>query len=229
LDGVNNIIQLLPRKDRVRILAVCEPVLLTIGNVLGEMGSTTRHVYFPTTAVISLIMPVDDTLGIEVAMVGNEGMLGTHLMLGTSTEPLRMVIQGSGFAMRLGSTAFRRELATNSRFLQFVQRYLSVRMAQMASSAVCMHVHLIKPRLARWLLMTQDRTSAERFHVTHESLGSMLGVRRVGVTMAAGLLQRHGLIQYSRGEVIVIDRAGLEAQACSCYESDRALYASAMH
>lgn len=150
-------------------------------------------------------------------MVGSEGMLGMQLTLGMKSSPLRALVQGEGEAVRVGSGSFRSELARSAPLRRGMHRYVSVFMAQLATANACSRFHLIGPRLARWLLMSQDRVNAESFRVTHESLAYMLGVRRVGITMAASALQRRGLIKYHRGKLSVLDRIGLEAAACSCY------------
>jgi len=224
----NHLIEALPRKDRVSLLAISESVQLVLGEVLCERGGAMRHVYFPVDGFISLLTSVDAHPSLEVGMVGREGMLGASLTLGVPTTPLRAIVQGQGAAWRIGSAAFRRELARSPSLQRSLARYLYVMMAQLASSAACLRFHLIGPRLARWLLMSQDRAHADRFHVTHEFLGYMLGVRRVGITTAAGALQRAGLIEYHRGELTVLDRSGLEAAACTCYEGDRQAYDALM-
>src|SRR6202021_414020 len=162
-------------------------------------------------------------------MVGLEGMLGTHLALGVRAAPLPALVQGPGAAWRIGAVAFRRELAHSPALQQGLNRYVYVMMMQLASAASCLRFHQIGPRLARWLLMTQDRAHASSFHVTHEFLAYMLGVRRVGITAAAGDLQRAGLIEYTRGELVVLNRRGLEAAACGCYAADRKSYAELLH
>ena len=221
----NHLIESLPRSDRVRLLAVCEPINLVLSEVLCEPGKPTRHVYFPTEGFISLITLVAGHPGLEVGMVGREGMVGAQLALDVVNSPLRALVQGSGAALRIGAKAFRGELARSTALQRSMNRYLYVLMGQLATSAACLRFHLIGPRLARWLLMTQDRAHADTFHVTQEFLAYMLGVRRVGVTAAASALQRAGLIQYTRGELTVLDRSGLEAAACSCYTTDRQTYA----
>lgn len=221
---VNRLIELLPRKDRVRLLALCDPVALELSDVLCEPGKPVRHVYFPTGSFISLVAASKGSPGVEVGMIGSEGMLGAHMVLGVNTSPLHALVQGPGPALRIGAAAFKIELARNAALQRSLYRYVYVLMSQLATSATCLRFHKIGPRLARWLLMSQDRAHRKNFHVTQEFLAYMLGVRRVGITTAAGDLQRAGLIEYHRGEITVIDRRGLEAAACTCYATDRDTY-----
>jgi len=221
----NHLIELLPRTDRRRLLDVCEPVLLKLSEVLCEPGSPTRHVYFPTDGFISLITLVEGHPGLEVGMVGREGMVGGQLALGVGASPVRALVQGAGGSWRIGTKAFRVELGRSAALRSTLDRYLYVLMAQLATSAACLRFHQIGPRLARWLLMSQDRAHSDTFHVTQEFLAYMLGVRRVGITAAASKLQRSGLIEYERGEMKVLDRSGLEAASCSCYAAGRQVYA----
>ena len=223
-DAQNRLIELLPRAARQRLLALCEPVPLVLSRTLCEPGSPTRHVYFPTEGFISLLAAGDGHAGLEVGMVGREGMLGAQLALGVVTVPLRALVQGAGRAWRIDRDPFRAELAQSVALRSVLQRYLYVMMKQLSAAAACLRFHVIGPRLARWLLMSQDRAHADQFRVTHEFLAYMLGVRRVGVTAAAGSLQRSGLIEYRRGTLTVLDRPGLEAAACSCYAADRKAY-----
>ncbi|MEO6624117.1 MAG: Crp/Fnr family transcriptional regulator [Burkholderiaceae bacterium] len=221
----NHLIDLLPRRQRARLLALCEPQQLVLGKVLCEPCKATRHVYFPTQGHISLIAGIDAKPGMEVGMVGREGMLGVQLALGVPTVPLHALVQGPGAAWRVGATAFREELARSRALQRVLQRYVYVLLSQLASSSICLRYHQIGPRLARWLLMSQDRAHTRSFPLTQDFLAYMLGVRRVGVTIAAGLLQRQGLITYHHGQLTVLDRAGLRRASCSCYETDRKAYA----
>ena len=215
---------MLPRQQRTRLLALCEPVELALSQVLCEAGLPTAYVYFPTTGFISLVAQMPSTAGLEVGMVGSEGMLGVQLVLDVPTMPLHALVQGAGTAWRAPAAAFVKELAHSPALQHVLNRYLYVLMAQLATAAPCLRFHMIGPRLARWLLMSQDRARGPKFQVTHEFLGYMLGVRRAGVTVAASGLQKSGLIEYQRGFVTVLDRAGLEAAACDCYASDRSSY-----
>ncbi|MDM0050418.1 Crp/Fnr family transcriptional regulator [Variovorax sp. J22R115] len=221
----NHLIELLPRNDRRRLLDICEPVQLVLAEVIHEPGVATRHAYFPVDGFISLIARIGDHPGLEVGMVGREGMLGSNLALGVEIAPLRALVQGAGAAWRITTADFQRELARNAPLQRVLDRYIQVSMSQLAASAACLRFHQIGPRLARWLLMSQDRAHADSFHVTHEFLAYMLGVRRVGITLAAGGLQRSGLIEYNRGTLKVLDRPGLEATACACYAADEKSYA----
>ncbi len=220
----NLLIARLPRQQRSDLLELCEPIDLVLESVLCEPGDRTRYVYFPTQSFVSLVSIVDRKSLLEVGMVGREGMLGMQLALGVAAAPLRALVQGPGAAWRINAAKFTRELDKSAPLRRILNLYAYVLMAQFAGSAACVRFHLIEPRLARWLLMTQDRAQADRFHVTHEFLSYMLGVRRVGVTAAAGELQRRGLIVYHRGDLEVLDRAGLEKAACSCYSTDAAVY-----
>jgi CRP-like cAMP-binding protein len=225
----NQLLELLPRKNRARLLGLCEEVELVMSQVLCECGTSTRYAYFPTKGYISLVTPIDGKPVLEVGMVGSEGMLGTQLVLGVAITPLYALVQGAGTAWRIRAATFRKELVNSELLRVNLDRYVQVTMMQLASSAACLRFHQIGPRLARWLLMSQDRAHANFFHVTHEFLAYMLGVRRVGVTTAAVALQRQGLIEYQRGDITVVNRRGLEAAACSCYSADKKAYADVMH
>jgi len=182
------------------------------------------HVYFPTGCFISLIMPIDASAALEVGMVGAEGMFGLPLALGVDVSPVRAVVQGAGSALRMDAAIFRRELARSEALQRQIDRYVFVQLSQLAQTAACTRFHVVEARLARWLLMTQDRAISGKFHVTQEFLAYMLGVRRVGVTKAASSLQARRLIRYSRGNITVLDRRGLKAAACGCYRADLESY-----
>lgn len=224
----NHLIEQLPRRERERLLAVAEPVQLVLAEAVYVPDAPVRHVFFPVDGFVSLLASVDEHPSLEVGMVGREGMLGVSLALGVAGTPLRAIVQGAGAAWRVAALPYRRELERSPALRRIMGRYVHVLMAQLTASAACLRFHRIEPRLARWLLMTQDCAHADSFHVTHDFLAYMLGVRRVGVTMAAGTLQDRGLIAYHRGEMQVRDRAGLEASACSCYAADRRVYSQVM-
>jgi CRP-like cAMP-binding protein len=221
----NRLLAALPRRDCVRLLAACESVELVFNTVLYEPGARIAHVYFPADSFISLMIAVDGSSNLEVGLVGNEGMLGVPLILGVNHSPLRALVQGAGTASRMRARDFVRELAASDALRTLLNRYLQVRVVQLAQTAACTRFHVVEERLARWLLMTQDRAHSHHFRVTHEFLAYMLGVRRVGVTRAANALQKRKLIRYFRGEVTVLDRSGLEAASCTCYQDDRVQYA----
>ncbi|MBB6185989.1 Crp/Fnr family transcriptional regulator [Rhodanobacter sp. MP7CTX1] len=216
---VNRLIEGLPRRERQWMLEHCELVEQDVGDILCESDQSLRYVYFPLTGFISLVTTPQDHQPLEMGLIGNEGMLGGTLVLGISTIPLRAVVRGAGVLLRMTSVQLRRQLHRSPALRQALQRYLYVLMAQLSQLAVCTHFHEIEPRLARWLLMTHDRAHADHFHLTHEQLANMLGVRRSGISVAAGAFRRRKLIRYTRGEIHILDRKGLEATACECYDA----------
>ncbi|MBA3581990.1 MAG: Crp/Fnr family transcriptional regulator [Gammaproteobacteria bacterium] len=215
---VNRLIEALPHKERNKLLQECEPVELEFGMVLCEEDRLIQYVYFPTTSIISLVTTLSDHPPLQMGMIGNEGMLGGTLALGINVASMRALVQGNGTALRMNAEQLRHELRENAALLQILNRYIYVLMAQLSKTVACTHFHEIEPRLAHLLLMTHDRAPADHFHLTHEFLANMLGVRRSGITVAAGILQKHKLINYKRGEIRILNRKGLEAVACECYK-----------
>jgi CRP-like cAMP-binding protein len=211
-----------------RLIGGTAPVELRFSETLSEPGDSIHHAYFPIDSFISLITPGEGNAQLEIGLAGNEGMLGIPLMLGVKVSPLRALVQGAGTAWCVDAAVFLSEMENNSATRTLMHRYLYVCMAQLMQTASCTRFHLIEARLARWLLMTRDRAHASQFHVTHEFLALMLGVRRVGVTRAASALQRRKLINYARGEIEIMDARGLAAASCTCYAADRRTYARLM-
>jgi CRP-like cAMP-binding protein len=220
---INALLAQVAHKDRVRLTRLLKPVSLTFGEVLHD-AKPMRHVYFPVDCLVSFFAPLRDHLAVEVGVVGSEGMVGVPLALGIRTSAVRAVVQGSGNALRMEASSFQRELQRNASLQAGVHRYIHLLMCQVTQTAACNAFHTIEARCARWLLMTRDRMQSDEVELTHEYLARMLGVRRVGVTVAAGNLQRQGIIAYSRGHIAILDPARLEKVACECYGVVKARY-----
>jgi CRP-like cAMP-binding protein len=214
----NALLSAIPGAHRQRLLARLKPVDLIFGDVLYEPGDVISHVYFPVTALVSLLTLVEGRLALEVGMIGHEGMLGIPLAMGVRTSPVRALVQGAGLALKMPSSNFLKEFESTPPLRRQVYGYAHALMLQISQSAACNRFHVVDARLARWLLMTRDRVGALEFGLTHQFLANMLGVRREGVTQAANHLQERGLIEYGRGILVILDEAGLESAACSCYE-----------
>jgi CRP-like cAMP-binding protein len=221
----NLLLAALSGKERRGLLAHRDPVELMLSDTLVQPGERIRHVFFPIDSFVSLITPGDGDSQLEVGLVGNEGMVGVSLVLGVSVAPLRALVQGGGSAWRVDAATFRRELKLSPKLQSVLGHYVYVQLNQLAQTAACTRFHVVEARLARWLLMTRDRSHASEFYITHEFLAHMLGVRRVGVTRAASALQRRGLIRYKRGNLQICDERGLEAASCGCYATDKDTYA----
>jgi CRP-like cAMP-binding protein len=221
----NLLLAALSASERRHLLADQDPVELVLSDTLVQPGERIRHVFFPIDSFVSLITAGDGDAQLEVGLVGNEGMVGVSLVLGVNVAPLRALVQGKGSAWRIDAATFRRELARSPKLQSVLNLYVYVQLNQLAQTAACTRFHVVEARLGRWLLMTRDRSHSNEFHITHEFLARMLGVRRVGVTRAASALQRRGLIHYKRGNLHIADERGLEAASCSCYATDKDTYA----
>lgn len=228
IEGGNQLIAELPPHERREFLAAGETLPLALAQRLGMPGEPIAYAWFPTSSFVSMIARADAGSSLEVRMVGSEGMAGVPLVLGVERWSLEAVVQGSGEAFRIAAAPFLQQLEASTALQGILRRYAAVTLAQLAQTAACTRFHLVEERLARWLLMTQDRARSEDFHLTHDFLAAMLGVRRVGVTEAASSLQQRGLIRYHRGDIHVEDSAGLAAAACSCYQQDLDVYAATM-
>jgi CRP-like cAMP-binding protein len=215
--AVNRLLATLSKQEYKRLVPKLKTVNLVLGEELYERGEIIPYVYFPTDSIISLISELSETSALEVGMVGNEGMAGLAVFMGASVSSTRALVQGSGSAMRMTSAAVRTEANRLGSFHRILHRYSHSLLTQVSQSALCNRFHLVNARLARWLLMTTDRLGVEEFPLTQEFLSTMLGVRREGVSKAAGALQTARLIRYSRGMITLLDRRGLEAKSCDCY------------
>ncbi len=220
----NRLIGIFSPKDREEFLANCEEIELAFAEVLYRPGELISHVYFPTGSYISLAAPINNSSGLEVKLIGNEGMLGSTLILGVDVAPFHARVLGAGPALRMTAPLFLREFEQSPALQMELKRYLYVSMSQLAQTAVCTCFHVVEARLASWLLMAQDRAHSNHFYVTHELIARKLGVRRVGITKAANSFLKQKLISYRRGDVTVLDRIGLEAASCGCYQANKETY-----
>jgi len=214
----NHLLDALPAVDYDRIASHLEPIAMKLGDVLYESGAKLRYVYFPTTCIVSLLYVMEDGASAEIAIVGNEGILGISLFMGGDTTPSRALVQSAGHAFRLKAELLKDEFGRFGPTMHLLLRYTQALITQMAQTAVCNRHHSVDQQLCRWLLLSLDRLQSNRLSMTQELIANMLGVRREGVTEAAGKLQDAGLISYRRGTITVVDRPGLEANACECYQ-----------
>jgi CRP-like cAMP-binding protein len=224
----NHILDSLPAEERQRLFPHLTLVEMPLGMVLYESGEALRHIYFPIDSIVSLLYVMKDGASAEIAIVGNEGAIGVSLFMGGETTPSRAIVQSAGFAYRLTGRRLKQEFERHGQLLHVLLRYTQSLITQMAQTAVCNRHHSVDQQLCRWLLLSLDRLPSNRLDMTQELIANMLGVRREGVTGAAGKLQEKGVIRYSRGHITVLDRPKLEKLSCECYavvkkETDRLL------
>jgi CRP-like cAMP-binding protein len=224
----NHILEALPAAERERLFPHLTLVPMPLGSVLYESGDRLRHIYFPTDCIVSLLYVMKDGASAEIAVVGNEGAIGVSLFMGGETTPSRAIVQSAGFAYRLSGERLKEEFNRHGQMLHILLRYTQSLITQMSQTAVCNRHHSVDQQLCRWLLLSLDRLPSSRLNMTQELIANMLGVRREGVTQAAGKLQDQGVIRYRRGEITVLDRQKLEELSCECYavvkaETDRLL------
>lgn len=225
----NHLLAGLPAEVHARLLPHMDLITLPLGKVLYESGDALRHVYFPTDSIVSLLYVMESGASAEISVVGNEGLIGVAVFMGGESTPSRAIVQSGGSAYRLPGQRLKDEFNRHGELLQLLLRYTQALLTQMAQTAVCNRHHSIDQQLCRWLLLSLDRLPSNKLTMTQELIANMLGVRREGVTDAAGKLQRLGVIEYSRGHITVIDRPALERLSCECYavvkaESDRLLH-----
>ncbi len=224
----NRLLAALPPDDYLRLQPSLDQVSFSLGQVLYEFGGQLDFVYFPTTAIVSLLYTMSNGSSAEMGLTGNDGVVGIALFMGGGTMPNRAVVQSAGDALRMKATVLQDEFAQGGKFQQRLLRYTQALITQISQTAVCNRLHSVEEQLCRWLLLSHDRVKADELIMTQELIGDMLGVRREGVTVAAGRLQDDGAISYVRGHITILDRAKLEATVCECYrvvkdETDRLL------
>jgi len=215
--AANRLLAALPKQEYQRLLPELEQVTMPFAEVLYEPGASIRHVYFPNDSIVSLLAEVAERSTLEVSIVGSEGMAGISVFMGVGVSRYRALVQGAGTAMRMKAAALRTESDRAGSFQRLLRRYSHSLLTQVSQSAVCNRFHEVDARLARWLLMTGDRLGMNEFRLTQDFISNMLGVRREGVNKAAGVLQKDGLVNYSRGRIKILNQAGLEAVSCECY------------
>ena len=214
---MNHLIAALPIDEFTRLKSNLEPVTLSLGEVIYESGEQLEHIYFPTTAIISLLYIMENGSTAEIGMAGNDGLVGIALYMGGSTTPSRAVVQSAGNAFRMASKALNDEFSLGGVFQKVLLRYTQSLMTQISQTAVCNRLHSVEQQLCRWLLINHDLLQSNKLIMTHDLIANMLGVRREGVSIAAGHLQKQGLIKYVRGTITMLDRPALERAACECY------------
>ena len=214
---MNHLLAALPDDEFARLEKNLEPVSLTLGEVIYESGEQLEHIYFPTTAIISLLYIMENGSTAEIGMAGNDGLVGIALYMGGSTTPSRAVVQSAGNAFKMRSRALNDEFSLGGVFQKILLRYTQSLMTQISQTAVCNRLHSVEQQLCRWLLINHDLLRTNELIMTHDLIANMLGVRREGVSIAAGHLQRQGLIKYVRGTITMLDRDALEREACECY------------
>jgi CRP-like cAMP-binding protein len=213
----NHILRSLPSEVRARLIPHLKLVTLPLGAVLSESGGRMPHIYFPTDAIVSLLYVLDNGASAEIAVVGNDGAVGVSLFMGGETTTSRAVVQSAGYAYRMTGARLKREFSLHGGLMYILLRYTQSLITQMAQTAVCNRHHSVDQQLCRWLLLSLDRLSSTEIVMTHELIANMLGVRREGVTDAAGKLQKLGAIRYRRGRITVLNRVELERLCCECY------------
>ena len=223
----NHLLAALPRKEYQKLLRVLEPVELAYEEVLYEAHAPIRHLYFPNDGFVSMLTTVDGGRAAEVGLIGCEGMVGLPAALGVAVSPFRAVVQGGGTAMRMKIADFRRNFSESAALRRELSLFTHLLMIQIAQTAACNRFHVVTQRMARWLLMTRDRVNSNEFRITQEFLALMLGVRRVGINVAARSLQERKLIGYRRGTITILDHKGLVAAACGCYKTVKDTYTKA--
>jgi CRP-like cAMP-binding protein len=222
----NALINSLPHKNQDSLLSKAELIDLSLSQVICVVDQPTTHVFFPINCFISITQNIDHYPPIEIGMIGREGILGAESMLGVSNNPFGALVQGAGSAWKIDFQVFIEQINGSPALKKMIHAYLGVRISQLGLSAACEHFHEIGPRIAKWLLMSQDLAQSSTFLMTHEFISLMLGVRRVGVTTTAADFRRRGLIEYHRGKMQILNRVALKAEACSCYQKNRKIYSS---